>query len=64
MRLNGLLNGLMTITAWDSKSGGRNGMVEIRFTNFPLEPETVQYVSDALIQVVERGMEVNVKEET
>lgn len=59
--LRAIINGSLTIAAFtdpDVRSSSRsNGEVEIRFRNFPLDPEHVSMVSDTLIQLIERAVE-------
>jgi hypothetical protein len=59
-RLEGLLNGSLSITAYDPPSvrgSRRDGRIDIYFKNYPLDAEHVQMMNDTVLQLIERGVE-------
>lgn len=61
--LRAIINGSLTIAAYTDPearhraSSQQHGMVEIRFTNYPLDPEHVAMMNDTLLQIIERAVE-------
>lgn len=59
-RLEAILNGTLSITAYDPatvRGSRRNGRVDIRFDNYPLDAAQVEMVNDTLLQLIERSVE-------
>jgi len=61
--LRAIINGSLTIAAFTDPearhraSSPQQGLVEIRFQNYPLDPEHVAMMNDTLLQVIERAVE-------
>ncbi len=64
----GLINGSLVITAYSdpfqrSGEGSRYGMIEIRFMNYPLDPDHISMMNDTVLQLIERAVEPPDKKE-
>lgn len=59
--LRAIINGSLTVTAYtdpDVKTTSRqDGLIEIRFIDYPLDPDHVAMMNDTLLQVIERVVE-------